>query len=66
MEKVLAQRFTEVRKDVTALELQERLDEIVDDIDAHPDTVYHIVDDQGRRFVMLSHVRYEVLQAGTK
>lgn len=60
----MAQHFTELRKDVTALELQERLDEIVDDIDANPDTVYHIVDEQGRRFVMLSHARFQALNAG--
>ena len=64
MEKALAQHYTEVHKDITASELRERLDEIIDEIDANPDTVYHVVDEQGRRFVMLSHVRFQTLQAG--
>lgn len=60
----MAQHFTEVRKDVSASDLHERFDEIIDDIDANPDTVYHVVDEQGRRFVMLSLVRFQALQAG--
>ena len=59
----MAQHFTEHRKDVSAQELQERLDEIVADIDVNPDTVYHVADDQGRRFVVMSHARYQTLRA---
>lgn len=67
MEKSLAQRFTELRKNVTVEELRERLDEIVDDLDANPGTVYHFVDEQGRTFVLISKQHYETLaQAGTE
>jgi hypothetical protein len=64
MEKALAQRFSELSKNVTVEELQEKLDEIVGDLDANPDTVYHIVDDQGRRFVLISKQRHDALTQG--
>ncbi|TLX16424.1 hypothetical protein [Rhizobium sp. MHM7A] len=62
----MAQRFTELRKNVTVEELQEQLDEIVDDLDANPGTVYHVVDEQGRRFVLISKQHYDALASVEK
>jgi hypothetical protein len=61
MEKVVAQHFTELRKAVSIDEMKERLEEIIDDLDANPGTVYHVVDENNRAFVLIAKKHYDAL-----
>jgi PHD/YefM family antitoxin component YafN of YafNO toxin-antitoxin module len=61
MEASLALPFIELRKNVAVGELQRRFDEIIDDLDANLGTVYHVVDEQDRRFVLMSKEHYDFL-----